>query len=101
MIGSNEMKLVDENDMAHVACLNDMKYALSLVQISALDRKALAAINCYNPGLSAAWMFQRSMSIRPGQKTPRNFVNRLLGVNFKSMSRAGDWVLKPFMQVRT
>lgn len=44
-------------------------------------------------------MFQRSMSIRPGQKTPRNFVNRLLGVNFKSMSKAGDWVLKPFMQV--
>lgn len=99
MIGISEMKLVDDNDMAHVACLNDMKYAL--MQISALDRKALAAINCYNPGLSAAWMFQRSMSIRPGQKTPRNFVNRLLGVNFKSMSKAGDWVLKPFMQVQT
>lgn len=71
----------------------------AVMQVKAVDRKALAAINCYNPGLSAAWMFQRSMSVRPGQKTPRNFVNRLLGVNFKSMSRKGDWVLKPFLQV--
>ena len=69
------------------------------VQANALDKKALAAIHAYNPGLSAAWMFQRSMSVRPDHRTTTNFINRLLGVNFRSMYQRGDWVLKPFMQV--
>lgn len=64
-----------------------------------MDKQALAAINAYNPGLSAAWMFQRSMSVRPNHGTHPQFINRLLGVNFKSMQLRGDWVLKPFLQV--
>ena len=32
----------------------------------ALDRAALAAVNPYNPGLSAAWMLQSAMSASPG-----------------------------------
>lgn len=65
-----------------------------------MDKQALATINAYNPGLSAAWMFQRSMSVRPNHRTHPQFINRLLGVNFKSMQLRGDWVLKPFLQVR-
>ncbi len=44
-------------------------------------------------------MFQRVMSVRPNHRTNPNFINRLLGVNFRSMHLRGDWVLKPFMQV--
>lgn len=66
-----------------------------------MDKKALSTINAYNPGLSAAWMFQRSMSVRPNHRTHPQFINRLLGVNFKSMSLQGDWVLKPFLQVHS
>ena len=69
------------------------------VQAKALDQEALATINAYNPGLSAAWMFQRAMSVRPNHSSNPNFINRLLGVNFRSMHTRGDWVLKPFMQV--
>ena len=69
------------------------------LQAQALDKQALATINAYNPGLSAAWMFQRSMSVRPNHRTHPQFINRLLGVNFKSMQLRGDWVLKPFLQV--
>lgn len=70
------------------------------MQAQAVDKQALATINAYNPGLSAAWMFQRSMSVRPNHRTHPQFINRLLGVNFKSMQLRGDWVLKPFLQVR-
>ena len=72
---------------------------IGAVQAKALDQKALATINAYNPGLSAAWMFQRAMSVRPNHSSNPNFINRLLGVNFRSMHLRGDWVLKPFMQV--
>lgn len=72
---------------------------LVCLQAQAVDKKALATINAYNPGLSAAWMFQRSMSVRPNRGTHPQFINRLLGVNFKSMQLRGDWVLKPFLQV--
>lgn len=65
-----------------------------------MDKQALASINAYNPGLSAAWMFQRSMSVRPNHRTHPQFINRLLGVNFKSMQLRGNWVLKPFLQVQ-
>ena len=72
---------------------------IGAVQAKALDQEALATINAYNPGLSAAWMFQRAMSVRPNHSSNPNFINRLLGVNFRSMHTRGDWVLKPFMQV--
>jgi hypothetical protein len=41
---------------------------LMSTQADALDSQALAAINAYNPGLSGAWMLQRAMSLRVGQK---------------------------------
>ncbi len=57
-------------------------------------------MNAYNPGLSGAWMLQRAMSVRPGERPDPNFINLLLAKNFAAMRRFGDPVLKPFLQVR-
>ena len=64
-----------------------------------LDRASLAAINAYSPGLSAAWMLQRAMSARPEAPPPSpDFINRLLGANFRAMQGAGDAAMRPFLQ---
>jgi hypothetical protein len=57
----------------------------------------LAEINAYQPNLSAAWMFQKAMSIRTGQETDTKFVNRLLATNLEVMNDQGLGV-KPFVQ---
>lgn len=56
-------------------------------------------VNAYNPGLSGAWMLQRAMSVRPGERPDPDFINSLLAKNFAAMQRFGDPVLKPFLQV--
>merc|ERR1712071_538345 len=43
-----------------------------------LHKDDLGEINAYTPNLSAAWMFQKAMSVRMGQKVNSKFVNRLL-----------------------
>jgi len=63
-----------------------------------LTKKDLAAINPYTPNLSAAWMFQKAMSVRPGQDVDSKFVNRLLATNFKEMDGMGIDTIKPFLQ---
>jgi len=63
-----------------------------------LQKDDLAAINPYTPNLSAAWMFQKAMSVRPGQKVDTKFVNRLLATNFKVMDDMGIDTIKPFLQ---
>ena len=63
-----------------------------------LDKRSLRAINAYNPGLSSAWMLQRAMSVRPGERLDRHVINRMLGANFKSMADSGDAVMRPFLQ---
>lgn len=68
------------------------------VQADALDRRALGAVNSYNPGLSGAWMLQRAMSLRVGQQQDPQFVNKLLGKNFAVMQKMGKPVLMPFLQ---
>ena len=69
------------------------------MQVDALDKEALWAINGYNPGLSGAWMLQRAMSIQVGQRTQPDFINQLLSKNFEAMKRNGDATLRPFLQV--
>lgn len=69
------------------------------VQADSLDRRSLAAINAYNPGLSSAWMMQRAMSVRPGRAPDPQFINTLLSENFEAMEKLGNPVLKPFLQV--
>lgn len=67
-------------------------------QAECLDARSLSSINAYNPGLSCGWMFQRAMSLRPGQTTKADFINRLLAGNFATMDGLGTGVLKPFLQ---
>jgi hypothetical protein len=63
-----------------------------------LSKEDLGKINAYTPNLSATWMFQRSMSVRMGQKVDPKFVNRLLATNFEQMDQAGLRTIKPFLQ---
>lgn len=68
------------------------------IEADTLDRKSISSINAYNPGLSAAWMLQRAMSVRPGQKPQPSFINKLLTANFAAMEARGDAVMRPFLQ---
>jgi len=63
-----------------------------------LHKDDLAEINAYTPNLSAAWMFQKAMSIRMGQEVDPTFVNRLLATNFEVMDKMGKRTIKPFLQ---
>ena len=68
------------------------------MQADLLDKRSLRKINAYNPGLSAAWMLQRAMSVRPDEKIPQDLVNRMLSSNFHAMANSGDAVMRPFLQ---
>ena len=63
-----------------------------------LHKDDLGLINAYTPNLSAAWMFQKAMSIRMGQGVDPKFINRLLATNFKIMDDMGQRTIKPFLQ---
>ena len=63
-----------------------------------LHKNDLGEINAYTPNLSAAWMFQKAMSIRMGQNVNPKFVNRLLAVNFDVMNEMGTKTMMPFLQ---
>lgn len=68
------------------------------LQSHALDRKALALLQPYQPGLSVTWLFQRAMSVGVEQTIAPNQINQLLGSVFTQMEQLGDPVLKPFLQ---
>jgi len=93
-----------------------------------LTKGYLSWLQPYQPSLSLAWLFQRSMSLRVGQLRrweaesdiiesqkksgsskavkneanrgwiPANHINRLLRCNFSVMRIFGDRVLRPFLQ---
>ncbi|KAG7361044.1 hypothetical protein IV203_036144 [Nitzschia inconspicua] len=63
-----------------------------------LHKDDLARINDYQPNLSAAWMFQKAMSVKMGQKVDPKFVNRLLATNFEVMDDMGPRTMRPFLQ---
>jgi hypothetical protein len=63
-----------------------------------LRKEYLGEINAYAPNLSAAWMFQKAMSVKMGQQVDETFVNRLLAVNFEVMNNMGQRTIKPFLQ---
>ncbi|XP_025820282.1 uncharacterized protein LOC112896507 isoform X2 [Panicum hallii] len=62
-----------------------------------LDAHSLRLLNPYMPNLSASWLFQRAMSVRPHVNVSPTFINELLFANFQSM-QLGDSVLRPFLQ---
>eukprot|EP01082_Thalassiosira_pseudonana_P013362 g12527.t1 g12527 contig6:2093323-2095461(+) len=63
-----------------------------------LHKSDLAEINAYTPNLSAAWMFQKAMSVKMGQNVDPKFVNRLLATNFDVMNEMGKTTMMPFLQ---
>ncbi|KAL5668147.1 hypothetical protein ACJX0J_020368, partial [Zea mays] len=63
-----------------------------------LDAHSLQLLNPYMPNLSASWLFQRAMSVRPHVNVSPTFINELLFANFQSMQKLGDSVLRPFLQ---
>jgi flavin-dependent dehydrogenase len=63
-----------------------------------LHKDDLGEINAYMPNLSAAWMFQKAMSVSVGKKPNPEFVNRLLSTNFEVMDEMGQRTIKPFLQ---
>eukprot|EP00884_Botryococcus_braunii_P016459 jgi/Botrbrau1/3497/Bobra.341_2s0027.1 len=69
-----------------------------------LTRPALAALQPYQPSLSCAWLFQRSMSLPMGccgsrgaardrslAGVPPSHINKLMSANFRIMRALGDW----------
>ncbi|KAJ4845742.1 hypothetical protein Tsubulata_048896 [Turnera subulata] len=63
-----------------------------------LDASSLSLLNPYMPNLSASWLFQRAMSAKKDSSVYPEFINELLYVNFQSMQRLGNPVLRPFLQ---
>jgi hypothetical protein len=63
-----------------------------------LHKDDLGNINPYQPNLSAAWMFQKAMSMKMGSRPNPEFVNRLLATNFQVMNDMGYRTIKPFLQ---
>jgi len=63
-----------------------------------LDAHSLRLLNPYMPNLSASWLFQRAMSVRPHVDVSPTFINELLFANFQSMQKLGDSVLRSFLQ---
>ena len=58
----------------HVVLASAMKHVM---QADTLDKRSLAPVNAYNPGLSGAWMLQRAMSVRPGEEPNPDFINQV------------------------
>jgi flavin-dependent dehydrogenase len=91
-----------------LACMLRHLPRISLALTEALeadivDKKALGTINAYQPALSAAWLFQRCMSVQVGSSSSpfsssKTFINDLMRINFGVMQNLGDDVLKPFLQ---
>ncbi|KAL3689895.1 hypothetical protein R1sor_016204 [Riccia sorocarpa] len=63
-----------------------------------LEKESLSLLNPYMPNLSGAWLLQRSMSVPVGANPPPDFINELLSINFTSMKKLGDPVMRPFLQ---
>jgi len=63
-----------------------------------LAKEDLIRINAYQPSLSAAWMFQKAMSVAVGQNPDPNIIVNILKNNFASMGSLGEPVLRPFLQ---
>ncbi|XP_073295002.1 uncharacterized protein [Primulina huaijiensis] len=80
----------------HLGRLTDGIY--EAVSNDFLDARSLSLLNPYMPNLSSSWLFQRAMSAKKQSNVSPNFINELLFVNFQSMQKLGDPVLRPFLQ---
>jgi lycopene cyclase CruP len=58
----------------------------------------LNLINAYQPNLSAAWMFQRSMSVPITRNPSPTLIVSILANSFSAMNKLGDKIIRPFLQ---
>ncbi len=68
------------------------------LQADLLDAKSLGKLQPYQPNLSVAWLFQKSMSVKVEQTLPPDKINQVLSTIFADMAALGDEVLRPFLQ---
>ena len=68
------------------------------LKIDALDQKALALLQSYQPNISVTWLFQQTMSVGIGKSAQPNQVNQLMSAVFEVMDKLGEEVLNPFLQ---
>ena len=81
-----------------LACMLRHLPRISLALTEALeadivDKKALGTINAYQPALSAAWLFQRCMSVQVGSSSSpfsssKTFINDLMRINFSRHAKS-------------
>lgn len=63
-----------------------------------LSSQDLSLINAYQPNLSCAWFFQRTMSVPIGENPRPDLIIGTLSNSFSSMETLGDAVMRPFLQ---
>lgn len=68
------------------------------LQHDLLSAQDLRLINCYQPNLSACWMFQRAMSVPVGRDPKDELVIDTLTNSFAAMEKLGDATMRPFLQ---
>jgi lycopene cyclase CruP len=84
---------------AMVRHLKRLTFALEeALKIDALSQRDLRLIQAYQPSLSVTWLFQKTMSVKMGQKVDPQQINQLMSGVFQVMDKLGDDVLKPFLQ---
>lgn len=90
--------------LRHLTRITDALHeSLSADDDSLLYRGELQRIQAYLPSLSCTWLFNKAMSVRPGQATAGPLldeygINDLLWSNMKAMERLGEKVQLPFLQ---
>lgn len=77
--------------------------ALRIKNDSLLSKEKLQTLQWYLPSLSVSGLFNRAMSVQPGQTTAGPFldefgINEVLWSNMKAMSDLGEDVQRPFLQ---
>jgi lycopene cyclase CruP len=68
------------------------------LESDSLAQKDLALLQPYQPNLSVAWLFQKTMSVGVGETVDPHQINHLLSTVFQAMFQLGDPVVKPFLQ---
>lgn len=82
---------------------NALDDALQVKDDSLLKRNQLQNLQWYSPALSVTGLFNRAMSVQPGQKTAGPWlddygINDVLWSNMKAMAALGEQIQRPFLQ---
>lgn len=90
--------------LRHLTRITDaLDDALQVKDDSLLKRNQLQNLQWYSPSLSVTGLFNRAMSVQPGQKTAGPWlddygINDVLWSNMNAMAALGEQVQRPFLQ---